>query len=878
MSDTRVILFGFNPDTNEPLDSRMVVETMEDRDNINPQVIFQGLITYVKENNTIYVYSGIAWNALIGLTQEQIDLIATIPSKSTVVPVIGNNQLVTALIIDGVTYRLGGAAGGGGGGGTSTIVLGTAGEVTVNTVGDIATVSLDTAITGAITANTAKTGITTTQAGEITVNTSKVGITTAQASAIINNTAKTGITTAQSSAITANTAKVSVAGLNQVGATVLSTDSVVYYAGAAQAPRRKTFNLVPNSIFNNDAGFITGITKANVDTAIGDGANDTDYYASDKTWKTIPSGGSVTKAAVDTAIGASAGGDATLFYNQQGNYVAPAGGSGGTGDYDDLTNKPIERLRTVETIVLDGTRGNVQIPNAGTNEFSTITLQNDFDSSVAFTALDTSSDLTYHTQLVAAGRWQFATSAGFSNGMVIADGTAWSTLGGLFLADSFLSGGTGIGTQVSVNDSIRITLGTGAATFTVISIQNVSNIVSAIELGTARDVVGTINGISTDNTTISFDAELISTGSATFSYDPDTANAVYNSAITDRTFDNPGDDITTNITQIANNIAALETDITWDGIVTDIPSSTTPVVSTSTTFVNAVPSNAGEWGLFTGAIYITPSSGDAWTTLNGIDIRENPSGTPLKDLLVTGDILRLTWGAGSADFIVNVDNVRVQLGVPFNIVGTIGRTFTNGESFTLQGDIAATAGQSSITLDLGTNTNINSSFSISGGLNNAETVVNTDAAPGMGSSVPATTITVTDADGMEVTSFTAAVSLETDSNIDTVGQQIANAVNANTETPIDFTATWDLASKTIVLTAASSGDTDLWTITFDNNGETGANAGNLSVLTQIQSGEIINEVAILTFPDGNSQVIALPSPPTTGTVTLQSTDGVLSWV
>ena len=114
---SRVILFGLNPDTNEPLDSRMVVETMEDRDNINPQVIFQGLITYVKENNTIYVYSGIAWDALIGLTQEQIDLIATIPSKSTVVPVIGNNQLVTALIIDGVTYRLGGGSGGGSGGG-----------------------------------------------------------------------------------------------------------------------------------------------------------------------------------------------------------------------------------------------------------------------------------------------------------------------------------------------------------------------------------------------------------------------------------------------------------------------------------------------------------------------------------------------------------------------------------------------------------------------------------------------------------------------------------------------------------------------------------------------------------------------------------------
>ena len=38
------------------------------------------------------------------------------------------------------------------------------------------------------------------------------------------------------------------------------------------------------------------ISKAQVDTAIGSGTLDTDYYASDKTWKTIPSGGGVSLA------------------------------------------------------------------------------------------------------------------------------------------------------------------------------------------------------------------------------------------------------------------------------------------------------------------------------------------------------------------------------------------------------------------------------------------------------------------------------------------------------------------------------------------------------------------------------------------------------
>ena len=160
----------------------------------------------------------------------------------------------------------------------TTVIAGTTNQI-INTVsGDTNTLSLAPAITSAITANTAKTGIS-----------------TAQANAITTNTAKTGITTAQASAITANTAKQSVAGLTQVGGAIIASDSVLYYDGTV--PRRKVFSSVPLSIMNNDSGFITGITKANVDTAIGSGANDTDYYASDKTWKTIPTGnvGTVTE-------------------------------------------------------------------------------------------------------------------------------------------------------------------------------------------------------------------------------------------------------------------------------------------------------------------------------------------------------------------------------------------------------------------------------------------------------------------------------------------------------------------------------------------------------------------------------------------------------
>ena len=119
-------------------------------------------------------------------------------------------------------------------------VNGTANEITVNTVGDTATISIDSAITD-----------------DIDANTNKTGITGAQTNAITANTAKTGISTAQASAITANTAKVDVNALNQVGADVLSTDSVVYLAGGPEAPRKKVFSSIPLSIFNNDAGFVT---------------------------------------------------------------------------------------------------------------------------------------------------------------------------------------------------------------------------------------------------------------------------------------------------------------------------------------------------------------------------------------------------------------------------------------------------------------------------------------------------------------------------------------------------------------------------------------------------------------------------------------------
>ena len=116
----------------------------------------------------------------------------------------------------------------------------------------------------AIVANTAKTGITSTQADAIVANTAKTGITSGQASAIVANTAKTGITSGQASAITANTAKVTNATHtgDVTGATALTigNDKVVT---AMILDDNVTAAKLANSINTDIATGVTANTTAN---------------------------------------------------------------------------------------------------------------------------------------------------------------------------------------------------------------------------------------------------------------------------------------------------------------------------------------------------------------------------------------------------------------------------------------------------------------------------------------------------------------------------------------------------------------------------------------------------------------------------------------
>ena len=70
----RTILFGFDPDTNDPLDSRLVVDTLADRDALNSQIIYEGMVVYVKETKFQYTLINLTpmdWDIYAGPTGPQ---------------------------------------------------------------------------------------------------------------------------------------------------------------------------------------------------------------------------------------------------------------------------------------------------------------------------------------------------------------------------------------------------------------------------------------------------------------------------------------------------------------------------------------------------------------------------------------------------------------------------------------------------------------------------------------------------------------------------------------------------------------------------------------------------------------------------------------
>ena len=485
------------------------------------------------------------------------------------------------------------------------------------------------------------------------------------------------------------------------------------------------------------------VNKSQIDAAIGasPGGNTTLFYNQAGAFTAPEGGDEVTKQAIDNAIGVFPTGDSAQFYNEQGNFV--------DAQYDSIENAPIIRNATVESIVLSGTRSNVQARLTGVSELSVITMQNTFDSSpTQYTTTFTSPNTTFTPSLVFP-----AGSQGRQLSLTEADGTlhrfCYLVNGNYRLLDGGLTGTVRLGpvavaTTATVTAAVTVPDQTAGQTITLAGDEtgtfSVGDFISpqANNFGAYRGIfvdsitfdgtntviVGPSNGATTFQTT----SVLRNAGPATeiqgtiptFSGDPDTANTVYSSSIPATEFTVLGVDTSAHLIQVANAYAALETAITTDGVVTD-----------------------------------------------------------------------------------------------------------NGD------------GTSSITVNYNTETNIDSSFTITGGLNNMESIVNVDGM--IGDLSPATTITVIDPEATEVASFTSSAADTSVNNVDEIAAQIVLAVNSNIETPINFDAEYDTTTNTIILTADEAGNTNPWTIVFDNNGTTGVNAGDLGY-TSSQTGDLVNQL------------------------------------
>ena len=585
--------------------------------------------------------------------------------------------------------------------------------------------------------------------------------TTGQAVQDTNITANTTNITANATAIAFNTQKVSFDAVSSAKldgiealADVTDTENVWGSLGISGSGSTGQY-LTQRGVFVGAPN--VSVNKSQIDAAIGasPGGNTTLFYNQAGAFTAPEGGDDVTKQAIDNAIGVFPTGDSAQFYNEQGNFVDAV--------YDSVEDAPIIRNRTIESIVLSGTRSNVQARLTGVSELSIITIQNTFDSSpTQYTTTFTSPNTTLSPSLVFP-----AGSQGRQLSLTEADGTlhrfCYLVNGNYRLLAGGLTGTVRLGpvavaTTATVTAAVTVPDQTAGQTITLVGDETgtfaVGDFISpqANNFGAYRGIfidsitfdgtntviVGPSNGATTFNTT----SVLRNAGPATeiqgtiptFSGDPDTANTVYSSSIPATEFTVLGVNTSAHLIQVANAFAALETAITTDGIVTD-----------------------------------------------------------------------------------------------------------NGD------------GTSSITIDYNTETNIDSSFTITGGLNNMESIVNVDGM--IGDLSPATTITLTDPEATEVVSFTSSAADTATENVDDIAAQLVLAVNNNVETPINFDAEYDQATKTIILTAESAGNTNPWTIVFDNNGVTNENAGNLGY-TSSQTGEVINylERILVSDPNGGARL------------------------
>ncbi len=159
-----------------------------------------------------------------------------------------------------------------------------------------------------------------------------------------------------------------------------------------------------------------------------------------------------------------------------------------------------------------------------------------------------------------------------------------------------------------------------------------------------------------------------------------------------------------------------------------------------------------------------------------------------------------------------------------------------------------------IIVNLGTSSNEVTSFSINDVAGDGTNIIHNyeHETDGAGTSF-ATNITLTEPDGTGTLTLNVAADLETDDQSDDIGNNLADLINNTTESPNNYTATYDTVSKTITFTgsiAFDSNPSELWTATVSNGSVTGPDAGNIVFgNASITRTGVLGETYNITAPD-----------------------------
>ena len=317
-------------------------------------------------------------------------------------------------------------------------------------------------------------------------------------------------------------------------------------------------------------------------------------------------------------------------------------------------------------------------------------------------------------------------------------------------------------------------------------------------------------------------------------------------------------------------------------IVAVVPTDISPITYTQATFVEDVFGALD--GMTLSGITFGYDAATSTGTLTGIQALNN---API--IFVQGatnasrQVNATTLGtAGNPGAVFTIDPDTDNRITPNTVTGTLNGAETIAQNlqqmatavaalspnFTTNGTVTAGTTHSTIDVDMGTDSGVlNSSVTLTQTSAGDFTVQNLDIDNTEGTI--ATTITLTDPFGAELTSFTSSVTATTESNIAAIAGQLTGLINSNTEMPVDFSAVYNTTNHTIAITSdgTSRTITGNWALSIDHGASVAPHLGDLTGNVTPLVRNTVNEIdairvtgdTYLTNVTGTGDVIGLDS-------------------